>query len=119
MSACADGEIDIYYDGKCPVCRSAMRKVRARLAPGASRCIDIASDDFDASRHDLDPREVRRTLHVRLPDGEVVRGIDAVIVLWDRIGGCVGRLGCAGCRLACGGWRGVCFFARHRHLLLG
>lgn len=115
---CAE-RLEIFYDGRCPTCRRAIGAVRHRLAEHTYRAIDIADEGFDARAHGLDPADVRRELHVRCPGGEVARGIDAVIVLWRRIGGAWGLIGrlCAlplahGLAAKCYRW-----FAAWRHLI--
>jgi len=110
--------LQVYYDGACPVCRRAMGKVRARLGDSGVVYVDISAPGFDAAAYGLERAAVRRALHVRLPDGRVVRGIDAVAALWDRMGArrWLARL----VRLPLlHGLSGIVygFVARHRHLL--
>ena len=69
---------EIIYNGACPVCSSGVSAVRSS---GNSRYTDIVREPDALCRHALTPEDVQYRLHARMPDGRLVRGIDAVAVL--------------------------------------
>ena len=78
--------IEVYYDGACPVCvREAARLVRwdkhNRLA-----FRDIAAADFDGSGLGIASHLFAQRLHARLPDGSVVHSMEAFRHLYAAVG---------------------------------
>lgn len=72
-------ELVLYFDGRCPLCvaemqRLASRDVRRRLA-----FVDIAEPGFDPAPLGVDLPALNRELHVRLPDGRMLIGVDGVL----------------------------------------
>lgn len=70
-------EIEVLYDGACPLCSREVAGLR-RLDRGRGRVrfADIASPDFDASRHGRTHAELMARIHGVLPDGSVVEGLE-------------------------------------------
>jgi predicted DCC family thiol-disulfide oxidoreductase YuxK len=79
-------EIEVFYDGQCPLCRREMRMLRRRDEQERIRFVDIAAPDFD-------PRAVGRTrevlmsrIHARLADGTIVEGVEVFRRLYAAVG---------------------------------
>src|SRR4051812_15682655 len=72
-------KIQAFYDGECPICSREVAYARRRDARGCMEWVDISRADFDAARFGLDPRKVNEALHVRMPDGRVLVGVDAAV----------------------------------------
>jgi len=75
--------IQVFYDGSCPVCIRQARHWEERDRSNRLRMVDISDPDFDADAYDLDPKEIRQSIHVKTTDGRVFEGIEAVRVIWS------------------------------------
>ena len=72
----------LFYDGACRLCAGEISRA-AQKAKGSIQFINV---------HTLDvPREEKArlllSLHLRLPSGQVLRGLDANLALWRLAGG--------------------------------
>jgi predicted DCC family thiol-disulfide oxidoreductase YuxK len=72
-----DLEIEVLYDGGCPLCTREVALLR-RLDRGRGRvrCSDLAAPGFDASRVGRTRVELMARIHGVLPDGSVVEGME-------------------------------------------
>lgn len=87
MSSSKDNPITVFYDGACPRCRRD-RATYERLAGEGGRDVewcDITGRDDELRAEGIDPEAALRELHVRAPDGRVLRELDAYIVLMSRV----------------------------------
>ena len=80
-------QLTVYYDGDCPICSREIAHYRQRDTQGRLRLVDIAAPSFDAAAVGLDPATVRKVMHVRLPGGKLVTGLDAFIAIWGVLPG--------------------------------
>lgn len=69
-------EIDLLYDGACPLCKREINFLSRRNGEGRVGFVDITADDFDAARYGLTLRDVHAQMHGILPDGSIVRGME-------------------------------------------
>jgi predicted DCC family thiol-disulfide oxidoreductase YuxK len=107
-------QLKLLYDGQCSLCRRAMEGLKRRDAKGLIVPEDISAPEFDPARYGLTAEQVRTAMHVVLPDGRVLRAMDAVRVAYTAVG--------RGWLVAPTGWPGVRLladafyrcFARHR-----
>lgn len=79
--------ITVFYDGACPRCVRD-RANYERLAGEGGRDVewcDITGRDEELQAEGIDPDAALRELHVRAPDGRVLRELDAYIVLMSRV----------------------------------
>jgi predicted DCC family thiol-disulfide oxidoreductase YuxK len=76
------GPVIAYYDALCPICRIEMDRY-ARHGKDVIRLEDC-NGDMPA---DVDRDAALGSLHVRLPDGQVVDGWLAFIAIWERLPG--------------------------------
>jgi predicted DCC family thiol-disulfide oxidoreductase YuxK len=85
QSAAVIPMLQIYYDGLCPLCSREIDYYRTKS--GAEKILwnDITAPNFDAQSEGLDPDEVHRSFHAKLPDGRVLRGVEAFVEIWKII----------------------------------
>jgi predicted DCC family thiol-disulfide oxidoreductase YuxK len=110
-----DAKIRVYYDGSCSMCSRFCRMIEKSPHSDKIEQVDYTAENFDAEAEGLDREALDRELHARRNDGEVLRGFDAIVAIWDVSGKTwLARLGrlpvvhglCAWC------YR---IFARNRH----
>jgi predicted DCC family thiol-disulfide oxidoreductase YuxK len=116
MSAC---DIEVFYDGGCPLCAREIRMLRRLDRGNRIRFVDIAAAGFDAQAVGVPLEALLARIHGRLPDGTLVEGVE----VFRRLYGAVGfrRL------VAVSRWPGIAalldfayrLFARHRQRLTG
>lgn len=74
--------IKVYYNSACPVCKAGIEYQQQRSTDGEIGWADVHAENTTA----LEVGElefIRKVLHVTDEDGNVRRGIDAFIVLWQ------------------------------------
>ncbi len=106
--------LKLLYDGQCSLCRQAMEGLKRRDSKGLIALEDISDPAFDPARYGLTAEQVRTAMQVVLPDGRVLRAMEAVRAAYCAVG--------LGWLVAPTAWPGVrwladcfyCFFARHR-----
>ena len=76
------GPVIAYYDGLCPICVSEMTRY-ARHGDHLIKLHDCNCDIPD----DIDRKEALASIHVRLPNGQIVTGWDGFIAIWERLPG--------------------------------
>ncbi len=81
------GTRTIYYDGLCQLCSREIALFQRRVRGGSLAYVDISDEAFRAADHGLDPVQIHRTMHVRLEDGRLVTGMDALIAMWEFVPG--------------------------------
>ncbi|WP_321848885.1 DUF393 domain-containing protein [Burkholderia diffusa] len=72
-------ELVLYFDGRCPLCVAAIQRLRARDARQQLAFVDIAGRGFDPAPLGVDLPALNRELHVRLPDGRMLTGVDGIL----------------------------------------
>ena len=106
--------LKLLYDGDCPLCLREMRWLQRRDKTGRLAFEDIAAPGFDAARYGLTQEALMRVMHGVLPDGRIVRRLEALRLAYAAVG--------LGWLLAPTGWpllrwpcnAGYALFARHR-----
>jgi predicted DCC family thiol-disulfide oxidoreductase YuxK len=78
-------EIQILYNGACPVCRAEIHHYRAQ-----AEAVDAPLRFDDLTAVDLGPwnmtcDQAARRLHARLPDGRIASGVEAFALIWERL----------------------------------
>ena len=79
-------QLKLLYDGQCSLCRRAMEGLKRRDAKGLILAEDISDPAFDPARYGLTVEQVRTAMHVVLPDGRVLRAMDAVRAAYAAVG---------------------------------
>jgi len=112
-------DIELFYDGACPVCAREARLLRRLDRRARLRLVDISVEGFDASALGVSSRALQERMHGRLPDGTWVEGVEAFrrayaalgfgpLVAFSRLPGVAQLLD-----------RGYRWLARNRHRLAG
>ncbi len=96
-------QLKLLYDGQCPICRRAMEGLKRRDAKGSIVPEDVSDPAFDPARYGLSAEQVRTAMHVVLPDGKVLRAMDAVRAAYHAVG--------RGWIVAPTGWPGIRWLA--------
>ncbi|MCU7553740.1 DUF393 domain-containing protein [Alteromonas sp. ASW11-19] len=76
----------IFYDGYCPLCQSEMRHLQKYDTQGVIRFEDIQSPAFSDRFPALDWQALNARIHVQMPDGSLVTGLDATYQAWHAVG---------------------------------
>ena len=74
----------IFFDGNCIVCDLEISHYK-RKYPALFEIVDISAQDFDADRFGLNREAVNYHMHVKTPEGQVLKGVDAFAHIWSRI----------------------------------
>jgi predicted DCC family thiol-disulfide oxidoreductase YuxK len=82
----AERRLKLLYDGECPICRREAQWLKRRDRDGRLVLEDISALGFDPSRYGLTRQEAMEVLHGVLPDGRIVRGVEAVRQAYQAIG---------------------------------
>ena len=88
-----------YYNGACPVCRFEIEHYKHGPDGNAVRWHDLGSDPEALAAFGIDRAGAKRRLHVLDEAGRMHSGIDAFILIWQRmpryrwLGRLVGRRG--------------------------
>jgi predicted DCC family thiol-disulfide oxidoreductase YuxK len=82
MPADPCGQLTVYYDGACPLCRREIAIYKS--AEGAERLafIDVACAPADGPATDLDRNSALARFHVRDSEGRLVSGAAAFGAMW-------------------------------------
>jgi len=77
--------LQVFYDGKCGLCRREIDYYR-RIAPkNIFKWSDIASDPSLLSHYDVSQADALRLLHVLDHNGKWFVGVDAFLVIWKQL----------------------------------
>lgn len=69
----------LYFDGHCPLCKKEMAVLK-RLKSSQLRLVDIHAA---AELSDEEKAEFLAVLHLRLPNGAYLKGVDANVAAWS------------------------------------
>lgn len=79
-------QVEVFYDGACPLCMREIRALRRRDRLGHIRFSDISAVDFDGGGTGLTRATLMRRLHGRLPDGRSIEGVEVFRRLYAAVG---------------------------------
>lgn len=79
-------EIEVFFDGGCPLCRREIEMIRRKDKARLIRFTDIDEPSFNAPSVGKTQEELMAQLHGRLPDGTWVKGVDTFRRLYEAIG---------------------------------
>jgi predicted DCC family thiol-disulfide oxidoreductase YuxK len=68
----------LVYDDGCPLCRAIAESIRRRDRDRRIELVPASGAADLLGRHGLTPDESRREVHLFLPDGRTLQGIDVV-----------------------------------------
>jgi predicted DCC family thiol-disulfide oxidoreductase YuxK len=81
-----DFDIEVFYDGACPLCLREIDLLRRRDHRARIRFTDIAADGFDAEAVGVRWEALMERIHGRLPDGTLVEGVEVFRRLYAAVG---------------------------------
>jgi predicted DCC family thiol-disulfide oxidoreductase YuxK len=81
-----DFEIEVFYDGECPLCLREIRMLGRRDRRRRIRFTDIAAEGFDAAKVGVSWQALMDRIHGRLPDGTLVEGVEVFRRLYSAVG---------------------------------
>ena len=79
-------EVEVFYDGACPLCVREINLLRRKDHAGRIRFTDIAADGFDATSIGIPWSRLMERIHGRLPDGTIIEGVEVFRRLYAAIG---------------------------------
>lgn len=81
-----DFDIEVFYDGDCPLCVREMRLLRRLDKRERIRFVNIAAESFDRSSVGVTWEALMDRIHARLPDGTLVEGVEVFRRLYAAVG---------------------------------
>ena len=82
----ADWQIEVFFDGDCPLCKREIDTLRHMDRQHNIRFTNIAAPDFRASEFGPTWDEFMSEIHGRLPDDTWVRGVEVFRRLYAAVG---------------------------------
>lgn len=79
-------DIEVFYDGDCPLCAREVRWLRRRDRGGRIRFVDIAAPGFDPGEAGVSMEALMDRIHGRLPDGTIIDGVEVFRRLYAAVG---------------------------------
>jgi predicted DCC family thiol-disulfide oxidoreductase YuxK len=79
-------DIEVFFDGDCPLCRREVDFLRRWDRRGKIRFTDISSPDFEAVSVGMTDEVLMAQIHGRLADGTWLRGVEVFRRLYAAIG---------------------------------
>ncbi|MBE0568144.1 MAG: CIA30 family protein [Deltaproteobacteria bacterium] len=81
-----DYDIEVFYDGACPLCMREVRWLRRRDQQKRIRFVDIAASGFDVREAGVSREALMDRIHGRLPDGTIIEGVEVFRRLYASVG---------------------------------
>ena len=82
----SDFDIEVFYDGECPLCTREIAMLRSRDRKKRIRFTNIAADGFDAGSIGTTMQALMAKIHGRLPDGTLIDGFEVFRRLYAAVG---------------------------------
>lgn len=79
-------QLIIFYDGGCPLCIKEMRHLKKLDAGQKIQFENINEDDFNQRFPEVNIENANAYLHGRLPNGDMVYGLDVTHAAWSQVG---------------------------------
>ena len=81
-----DFDVEVFYDGDCPLCMREMRLLRRLDKRERIRFVDIAAEGFDRGSVGVTWEALMERIHGRLPDSTIVEGVEVFRRLYAAVG---------------------------------
>jgi predicted DCC family thiol-disulfide oxidoreductase YuxK len=81
-----DFDIEVFFDGGCPLCRREMNLIRCWDRRQRLRFTDIDAETFDPAAVGKTRDELMAEIHGRLPDGSLISGVEVFRRLYSAVG---------------------------------
>ena len=78
-------KITVFYDGACPRCLRELALYRRFDSRHRVEWFNLVGNEARVQAFGIDPGQTLKKLHIRMPDGSIVKDIDAFIVLWREV----------------------------------
>lgn len=82
LPAPPDFDVEVFFDGECPLCTKEIDVVRRLDRRSRVRFVDIAAPSFDAATIGRTHEELMARIHARLPDGHLVEGVEVFRLMY-------------------------------------
>jgi predicted DCC family thiol-disulfide oxidoreductase YuxK len=82
----SDYHFEVFFDGDCPLCVREIRMLQRLDRRGRIRFTDIAAADFEVQGIGRTWDELMERIHGRLPNGELVEGVEVFRQLYGAVG---------------------------------
>jgi predicted DCC family thiol-disulfide oxidoreductase YuxK len=82
----ADWQVEVFYDGDCPLCRREINALRRMDRKRNIRFTNIAAADFRPDDFGIGMQDFLSEIHGRLPDGTWIRGVEVFRKLYSAVG---------------------------------
>ncbi|MBX7167637.1 MAG: DUF393 domain-containing protein [Pirellulales bacterium] len=79
-------EIEVFFDGGCPLCRREIDLLRCRDRGQRIRFTDLETLDPAAANLGKSSAELMARMHARLPDGSWVEGVEVFRRMYSAVG---------------------------------
>jgi predicted DCC family thiol-disulfide oxidoreductase YuxK len=79
-------QLTMLYDGLCPLCSREVRMLRRKDKHDRLAFVDIAEQSFDPSTFGITHADAHAAMHVQLPDGTMVKGVEAFRQVYRALG---------------------------------
>lgn len=79
-------DVEVFYDGDCPLCRREIDMLRRWDKADKIRFTDIAAAGFDTTDVGVDMPTLMAEIHGRLPSGELLVGVEVFRHLYTAVG---------------------------------
>jgi predicted DCC family thiol-disulfide oxidoreductase YuxK len=81
-----DHDIEVFYDGECPLCMREIRLLRQLDRRERIRLVDIAAKGFDAASVGVSWERLMDRIYGRLPDGTLIEGVEVFRQIYAAVG---------------------------------
>lgn len=81
-----DFEVEVFFDGDCPLCLREVELLRRLDKVRQIRFTDIQAADFDPASIGLSFSQLMQRIHGRLPSGELIEGTEVFRRLYAAVG---------------------------------
>jgi len=79
-------EVEVFYDGACPLCLREIAVLRRKDRKQRIRFTDITAPGFDATDVGVSWPTLMARIHGRLPDGTLIEGVEVFRRLYAAVG---------------------------------
>lgn len=79
-------DIELFYDGECPLCIREVRMLRRLDRKQRIGFTDITAQGFDAAGTGVSQQALMDRIHGRLPDGSLIEGVEVFRRLYTAVG---------------------------------
>ena len=79
-------DIEMFYDGACPLCMRETRVLQRRDVGGRIRFTDIAAVDFSPEAYGRSQQDFMDRIQGRLPNGAWIEGVEVFRRLYELVG---------------------------------